>query len=460
VKKVVMAMRGRVARPHQCTVVVVGDCKVGKTALVNRFCQDSFNENYTPTSFNRQMADTTVANKRVRYTVWDTSGHHDTDTTRILAFREADVFLLCYKISDPSSLFSAINHWVPELSCHAPATPIVLVGCQSDLRTDRTVLQGLANQGKAPVSSQQALAFSQQIEAVMYVETSAKASGRGVASAMEVAALTSLGQFSPPAPGHVMREARESNGTPLHHRQSSLAACSSPSPMISKKHRNRSLSVTRQKAELRTDLRAELRNNFRTDLRPEMGLTRESQDSLYTIEPEPAFWDQFQSPKNSPRHDSQHGPPAQHHNSPLPPMQQQHSPPPPTQGQHRQGGGDSSPRSPRLITRSKMGSLSSMRSKSSTLSSTKSDSSMLSVSTTKTPKTNRKTPEKDKGEKMVIIKCQRLTADKTYEEVEIEVPVPVYETMQAYTENGNSPVRGREKRGIGTKIKCLFSKTS
>jgi len=456
-------MRGRVARPHQCTVVVVGDCKVGKTALVNRFCQDSFNENYTPTSFNRQMADTTVANKRVRYTVWDTSGHHDTDTTRILAFREADVFLLCYKISDPSSLFSAINHWVPELSCHAPATPIILVGCQSDLRTDRTVLQGLANQGKAPVSSQQALSFSQQIEAVMYVETSAKASGRGVASAMEVAALTSLGQFSPPAPGHVMREARESHGTPLHHRQSSLAACNSPSPMISKKHRNRSLSVTRQRAELRTDLRAELRNNFRTDLRPDLGLTRESQDSLYTIEPEPAFWDQFSSPKNSPRHDNiQHATPAQGHNSPLPPIQQgQHSPPPPAQGhQNSQGGGDSSPRSPRLITRSKMGSLSSMRSKSSTLSSTKSDSSMLSVSTTKTPKTNRKSPEKEKGEKMVLIKCQRLTADKTYEEVEIEVPVPVYETMQAYTENGNSPVRGREKRGIGTKIKCLFSKTS
>merc|ERR1739842_74764 len=107
-----------------------------------------------------------------------------------------------------------------------------------------------------------------------------------------------------------------------------------------------------------------------------------------------------------------------------PPIQQgQHSPLPPSQG-HGQGG-DSSPRSPRLITRSKMGSLSSMRSKSSTLSSTKSDSSMLSVSTTKTPKTNRKSPEKEKGEKMVLIKCQRLTADKTYEEVEIEVPVPV-----------------------------------
>ena len=74
---------------------------------------------------------------------------------------------------------------------------------------------------------------------------------------------------------------------------------------------------------------------------------------------------------------------------------------------------------------------------------------------------SRRTPEKDKTEKMVVIKCQRLTADKTYEEVDIEVPAPVYETMQAFSENGNNmAARCREKRGIGTKIKCLFSKTS
>ena len=75
-----------------------------------------------------------------------------------------------------------------------------------------------------------------------------------------------------------------------------------------------------------------------------------------------------------------------------------------------------------------------MRSKSSTLSSTRSDSSMQSVkrdvttkqtpisivtNSAKTPKTSRKAGEKgaEKGEKMITIKCQRLTADETYEEV-------------------------------------------
>jgi Ras-related C3 botulinum toxin substrate 1 len=49
-------------------------------------------------------------------------------------FQRADIFLLCYKISDPATLFSALNFWCPEIRGHAPSTPIILVGCQSDMR--------------------------------------------------------------------------------------------------------------------------------------------------------------------------------------------------------------------------------------------------------------------------------------------------------------------------------------
>ena len=366
-------------------------------------------QNYTATSFNRYMSDSLVANKRVRYTIWDTAGVMETNTTRTLAFREADVFLLCYKISDPSSLFSAINHWVPDLRQQAPSTPIVLVGCQSDLRTDRTVMAALAKVGKSPVSSQQALSMSQQIDAVMYVETSAKTSARGAASVMEVAALTSLGQFSPP----------QSTLQPQKHQtQTSLATSPlPPSPLISKKHRNRSLSISRH------------RNYLTVREGPELSLTRESTDGLHAIEPSESFWEQF-TPSSEHFHNNRLVT-----DSPLSSRQSQES-----------------PNSPILNPRSKMGSLSSMsmRSKSSTLSSTRSDTSMksvqsaksnnpISITTAKTPKNNRKAPEKEKekGEKMITIKCQRLTADKTYEEVEIEVPAPIYETMQNHTDNGS-----------------------
>ena len=111
-----------------------------------------------------------------------------------MAYREADVFLVCYKVTDIASLFSAINMWVPELRARAPVTPIVVCGLQADLRGDRATIHSLARQGRAPVSPDQARSFSQQIEAVTYVETSAKLSSRGPEAIFQLAAQISMEQ--------------------------------------------------------------------------------------------------------------------------------------------------------------------------------------------------------------------------------------------------------------------------
>ena len=51
-------LRGRVARAPEVTVVTVGDTAVGKTALIQRFCNDTFpqvtlskNTRYIPPTF-------------------------------------------------------------------------------------------------------------------------------------------------------------------------------------------------------------------------------------------------------------------------------------------------------------------------------------------------------------------------------------------------------------------------
>ena len=58
----------------------------------------------------------------------------------------------------------------------------------------------LARRGLAPVSADQGLTLSQQAGCLLYVETSAKMSGRSAHSAFEVAALSLLGQISTPKP--------------------------------------------------------------------------------------------------------------------------------------------------------------------------------------------------------------------------------------------------------------------
>eukprot|EP00090_Calanus_glacialis_P037110 TRINITY_DN6361_c0_g1_i2.p1 TRINITY_DN6361_c0_g1~~TRINITY_DN6361_c0_g1_i2.p1 ORF type:complete len:228 (-),score=57.82 TRINITY_DN6361_c0_g1_i2:265-879(-) len=99
----------------------------------------------------------------------------------------------------------------------------------------------------------------------------------------------------------------------------------------------------------------------------------------------------------------------------------------------------------------------SVRSKSSS----RSDSSLISFSTgrNKTPRMSRRFSGLEQGDKMVTIKCIRLTVDKNCEEIEIEVPEAVYDNLkeeQGVEGGENSEV---EKDNWGTKLKGLFVKS-
>ena len=258
-----------------------------------------------------------------------------------------------------------MNHWCPEIREVAPITPIILVGCQSDLRKDRDVLSALAKQGRAPVSSDQALSFSQHLNAQMYVETSAKTSTRAAISAFEVAGLASMGQLIKP------RSPR-----------------STPSPKaLNKKQRYNSTTSS-----------------------PQNSLDRSNDSESDSTE---HFWERLQSPKIQ-RATSE----APHQRTP---------------------------------------SLHSSRSASLSSKSIPSISSLGS----KTPKPSRKSSmSKNAVEKTMTIKVKRLTQDRTYEEIEVEVPVPIYETIQLYNDTGSLAARSKERRSLGTKLKNLFTRST
>jgi len=444
---------------------------VGKSALVNRFINNKFNEYYRATQFEKYTTSALVANRRVKYTIWDTAGSHAASSARQLAFREADVFLLCYRITDPSTLFSALNHWCPEIRSSAsdPQVPIILVGCGADLRADRDLLSSLAKQGRAPISADQALSFSHQIGAAMYVETSAKNSARAAISAFEVAGLASMGKIVsgpvasnlalpptpvaaappnvvnpavtpkayskvqrgyvglPPTPGHgyYPTGTNSSTGSGSHSSSNSpldsLERCDKLSTVSSSgnttylgnpKHFRQGSSVSNTSG------------NADTSGNPAVGSEQ--------------FWEQFHQPQpNSPASRSISVP--------------------------RNSNSCSRSMTSRSVTSSLTSSASSSKTKSST-----SIPSITSSLGSKTPKALRKSSEQTSAasasEKTVTIKCQRLTADKTYEEIEVEVPAPIYETIQLYNDTGSLAARGTSKeaagrrKSIGSKLKNLFVK--
>ncbi|XP_072858327.2 rho-related BTB domain-containing protein 2 isoform X2 [Pogona vitticeps] len=137
-------------RPNVETIkcVVVGDNAVGKTRLIcARACNATLTQyqllaTHVPTVWaidqyrvcqevlerSRDVVDEVSISLRL----WDTFGDHHKD--RRFAYGRSDVVVLCFSLANPNSLKHVKSMWYPEIRHFCPRTPIVLVGCQLDLR--------------------------------------------------------------------------------------------------------------------------------------------------------------------------------------------------------------------------------------------------------------------------------------------------------------------------------------
>ncbi|CAM5151462.1 unnamed protein product [Natator depressus] len=137
-------------RPNVETIkcVVVGDNAVGKTRLIcARACNATLTQyqllaTHVPTVWaidqyrvcqevlerSRDVVDEVSVSLRL----WDTFGDHHKD--RRFAYGRSDVVVLCFSLANPNSLRHVKTMWYSEIKHFCPRTPIVLVGCQLDLR--------------------------------------------------------------------------------------------------------------------------------------------------------------------------------------------------------------------------------------------------------------------------------------------------------------------------------------
>ncbi|XP_012694691.1 rho-related BTB domain-containing protein 1 isoform X1 [Clupea harengus] len=137
-------------RPNVETIkcVVVGDNAVGKTRLIcARACNTTLTQyqllaTHVPTVWaidqyrvcqevlerSRDVVDEVSVSLRL----WDTFGDHHKD--RRFAYGRSDVVVLCFSIANPNSLHHVKTMWYMEIKHFCPRTPVILVGCQLDLR--------------------------------------------------------------------------------------------------------------------------------------------------------------------------------------------------------------------------------------------------------------------------------------------------------------------------------------
>jgi small GTP-binding protein len=122
--------------------IVLGESSVGKTSLALRYVANTFRDDPENTVGASFMTKTVSLNSAlVKLNIWDTAGQERYRSLIRLYYKDVNVAMLVYDITQPSS-FRRLKTWYSELKEHcqtqAPVT-IAIVANKEDLVTDEAV---------------------------------------------------------------------------------------------------------------------------------------------------------------------------------------------------------------------------------------------------------------------------------------------------------------------------------
>ncbi|KAJ3125067.1 Chitin synthase, class 3 [Nowakowskiella sp. JEL0407] len=113
-------------------IVFLGDETCGKSSLITKFHDNSYNDVYSPTVIETYTPTTSKLGKL--FELCDTSGSEELDRLRPFSYDDVDAWVLCFAVDEKFSLQSVEDKWLPECKYYAPELPILLIGCKSDKR--------------------------------------------------------------------------------------------------------------------------------------------------------------------------------------------------------------------------------------------------------------------------------------------------------------------------------------
>ncbi|KAJ9468324.1 GTP-binding protein yptV3 [Diplonema papillatum] len=148
-------------------LLLLGDSGVGKSSILLRFTEDTFETEMGPTiGVDFRVKHMNVDGKTVKLMVWDTAGSERFRTLTSSYYRGAHGVIFVYDVTDRNS-FERLSMWQEEVEAHKsfPVVMKLLVGNKLDL------VQSGASDRMVPVSL--AEDFARQ-NGMMWIEVSAK----------------------------------------------------------------------------------------------------------------------------------------------------------------------------------------------------------------------------------------------------------------------------------------------
>ena len=111
---------------------------------------------------------------QVMLALFDTAGQEEYDRLRPLSYNNTNIVLISFSVGYPPSAQNVIAKWNPEVRHYCGPSPVILVACKIDLRTDAQTIERLKCECQKPVAIEDGRKIAAQIKADAYMECSAK----------------------------------------------------------------------------------------------------------------------------------------------------------------------------------------------------------------------------------------------------------------------------------------------
>lgn len=119
-------------------IVLIGDCYVGKTGIVNILRQRE-SDIYRSTIFEHISHYLEYDSRKYELTILDTSGKDDYVKLRHTAYQKIDLVILCFAVNNNLSYQHIESKWIPELEQNQVKCPKLILGLKADLRYQQNV---------------------------------------------------------------------------------------------------------------------------------------------------------------------------------------------------------------------------------------------------------------------------------------------------------------------------------
>ncbi|MHA2027969.1 MAG: Rab family GTPase [Candidatus Kariarchaeaceae archaeon] len=142
-------------------ILLIGDGRVGKTSLVNRFVKNTFTKSYLHTiGMEPSFRNVNIKKKEIALQIFDIAGEKSFSKLREMFYKGAKGGLITFDLTRKNTL-NSVESWYKEVQNKAKGGKYILVGNKNDLPNQRQV------------STADAKKVVEKLNLLDYIETSA-----------------------------------------------------------------------------------------------------------------------------------------------------------------------------------------------------------------------------------------------------------------------------------------------